>query len=192
MSSFLPRGLARRAEPAPGLRIDAVVLAGGFAVTVVVASAAAWIVGWMMAGPARGGATRPVRGAIGPLPTPVAFGVGMATNPAGDRGRVAAWSGVLGIAVAVTGVLAVSTIGASADHLRHTPSLFGVSADFAVNTEVDDPDAAAEAAIGALLADPDVEAVASVLDSRPTPSRRTVRTVRRRPSIPKRCAPSAG
>ena len=87
----------------------------------------------------------------------------MATNPAGDRGRVAAWSGVLGIAVAVTGVLAVSTIGASADHLRHTPSLFGVSADFAVNAEVDDPDAAAEAAIGALLADPDVEAVASVL-----------------------------
>ena len=163
VSSFLPRGLARRAEPAPGLKIDAAVLAGGFAVTVVVASAAAWIVGWMMAGPARGGAARPVRGAIGPLPTPVAFGVGMATNPAGDRGRVAAWSGVLGIAVAVTGVLAVSTIGASADHLRHTPSLFGLSADFAVSAEVDDPDAAAEAAIGALLADPDVEAVASVL-----------------------------
>ena len=163
VSGFLPRGLARRAEPAPGIRIDAVVLAGGFAVTVVVASGAAWIVGWMMAGPARRGTTRPVRGAIGPLPTPVAFGVGMATNPAGDRGRVAAWSGVLGIAVAVAGALAVWTVGASAEHLRHTPSLYGVSADFAVTTEVDDPGAAANAAIGTVLADPDVEAAARVL-----------------------------
>jgi putative ABC transport system permease protein len=51
----------------------------------------------------------------------------------------------------------------SADHLRHTPTLFGVSADFAVNTEVDDPQAAASAAVDAALADPDIEAVASLL-----------------------------
>jgi ABC-type lipoprotein release transport system permease subunit len=162
-STLLPRGLARRAEPNPGIRIDAAVLAGGFVATVLIAVAVAVGVGWMTAGPGRGVAPRPVRGAIGPLPLPVAFGVGMATNPAGDRGRVAAWSGVLGIAVAVTGVLVVSTIGASADHLRHTPALFGVSADFAVSTETDDPDAAAAAAIGTVLADPDIEAVASAL-----------------------------
>jgi putative ABC transport system permease protein len=163
-SPFLPRGLARRAEPAPGFRIDAAVLAGGFVATVLIASAAAWVVGWVLAAPARRAAPRPVRGAIGPLPPHVALGVRMATNPAGDRGRAAAWSGVLGVALAVAGLLAVATLGASADHLRHTPALFGVSADLAVNTEVDDPGAAASSALDATLADPDIEAVASVLE----------------------------
>jgi putative ABC transport system permease protein len=48
--------------------------------------------------------------------------------------------------------------------LRHTPALFGVSANFAVNTEADDPAAAAGAAVDAALADPDIEAVARVLE----------------------------
>jgi ABC-type lipoprotein release transport system permease subunit len=162
-SPFLPRGLAQRAEPDPGIKLDAAVLAGGFVATVLIASAASWAVGWMLAVPARGGARRPVRGAIGPLPPHVAVGVRMATNPAGDRARVAAWSGVLGIALAITGALAVWTVVASADHLRNTPTLFGVSADLAVNTEADDPRAAADAAVSAALADPEIEAVASVL-----------------------------
>jgi ABC-type lipoprotein release transport system permease subunit len=162
-SSFLPRGLAQRAEPDPGIRIDAAVLAGGFAATVLIAAAAAWAVGWILALPARQAATRPVRGAIGRLPPHVAFGVRMATNPAGDRARAAAWSSVLAIGLAVTGALTVWTVVTSADHLRHTPTLFGVSADFAVNTEVDDPQAAASAAVDAALDDPDIEAVASAL-----------------------------
>jgi ABC-type lipoprotein release transport system permease subunit len=161
-SSFLPRGLARQAEPDPGIRLDVAVLAGGFLATVLIASAAAWAVGWMLAVPARRDAQRPVRGALGPLPPQIAFGVRLAVNPAGDRARAAAWSGVLGIALAVTGAMAVWTVATSADHLRHTPRLFGVSADFAVNTEVDDPQAAASAAVDAALADPDIEAVASV------------------------------
>src|SRR5918996_73501 len=162
-SSFLPRGLAQRAEPDPGIRLDAAVLAGGFVATVLIATAAGWAVGWILALPARQAATRPVRGTIGRLPPHVAFGVRMATNPAGDRARAAAWSSVLAIALAVTGALTVWTVVTSADHLRHTPTLFGVSADFAVNTEVDDPQAAANAAVDAALHDPDVEAVASVL-----------------------------
>ena len=97
---------------------------------------------------------------------------GMATNPAGDRGRVAAWSGVVGVAVAVTGALAVWTVGASAEHLRHTPSLFGVSADFAVTTEVDDPDAAAEAAIGTSSPTPTSRPSPVCCDSRIRPRRR--------------------
>jgi ABC-type lipoprotein release transport system permease subunit len=161
-SSFLPRGLARQAEPDPGVRLDVAVLAGGFLVTVLIASAAAWAVGWMPSAPARRDGQRPVRGALGVLPPHVAFGVRMAVNPAGDRARVAAWSGVLGIALAVTGATAVWTVVASADHLRHTPRLFGVSADVGVNTEVDDPRAVASAAVDAALADPDIEAVASV------------------------------
>jgi ABC-type lipoprotein release transport system permease subunit len=161
-SSFLPRGLARQAEPDPGIRLDVAVLAGGFLATVLIASAAAWAVGWMLAVPARRDAQRPVRGALGPLPPQIAFGVRLAVNPAGDRARAAAWSGVLGIALAVTGAMAVWTVATSAHHLRHTPRLFGVSADFAVNTEVDDPQAAASAAVDAALADPDIEAVASV------------------------------
>jgi putative ABC transport system permease protein len=87
----------------------------------------------------------------------------MAVNPAGDRSRAAAWSGVLGIALAVAGALAVWTVDASVDHLRQTPTLFGVSADLAVNTEVDDPQAVAGTAVDVALADPDIEAVASVL-----------------------------
>ena len=162
-SSLLPRGLAQRAEPDPGIRLDVAVLAGGFAATVLIATAAAWAVGWILALPARQAATRPVRGAIGRLPPHVAFGVRMATNPAGDRGRAAAWSSVLAIAFAVTGALTVWTVVSSSDHLRHTPTLFGVSADFAVNTEVDDPQAAASAAVDAALHDPDIEAVASML-----------------------------
>jgi ABC-type lipoprotein release transport system permease subunit len=161
-SSFLPRGLARQAEPDPGVRLDVAVLAGGFLATVLIASVAAWAVGWMLAVPARRDVQRPVRGPLGPLPPHIAFGVRLAVNPAGDRARAAAWSGVLGIALAVTGAMAVWTVAASADHLRQTPRLFGVSADFAVNTEVDDPQAAASAAVDAALADPDIEAVASV------------------------------
>jgi hypothetical protein len=160
-SSFLPRGLARRAEPDPGIRIDAAVLADGFAVTVLIALAAAWTVGWMFALPARQGARRSVRGPIGPLPPHVAFGVRMAINPAGDRWRGAAWSGVVGVALAVTGALAVWTVVASADHLRNTPELFGVSADLAV--ELGDQQARADAAVAAALADSGIEAVASVL-----------------------------
>jgi ABC-type lipoprotein release transport system permease subunit len=160
-SSFLPRGLARRAEPNPGIRVDAAVLAGGFAVTVLIALAVAWTVGWMFALPARQGARRSVRGAIGPLPPHVAFGVRMAINPAGDRWRGAAWSGVVGVALAVTGALAVWTVVASADHLRNTPELFGVSADLAV--ELGEQQARADAAVAAALADSDIEAVASVL-----------------------------
>jgi ABC-type lipoprotein release transport system permease subunit len=162
-SRFLPRGLAQRAEPDPGIRVDAAVLAGGFVATVLIASAAAWTVGWMLALPARQRARRPVRGPLGPLPPQVAFGLRMAINPAGDRWRAAAWSGVVGVALAVTGALAVWTVVASADHLRNTPALFGVSADLAVNTEVDDPQVAADAAVGAALADSEIEAVASVL-----------------------------
>ena len=161
-SSFLPRGLARRAEPDPGIRVDAAVLAGGFAVTVLIGLAAAWTVGWMFALPARQGARRSVRGAIGPLPPHVAFGVRMAINPAGDRWRGAAWSGVIGVALAVTGALAVWTVVASADHLRNTPELFGVSAELAVETDGDDPQVA-DAAVTAALADSGIEAVASVL-----------------------------
>jgi ABC-type lipoprotein release transport system permease subunit len=162
-SSFLPRGLARQAEPDPGIRLDAAVLAGGFLATVLVALAAAWVVGWVAAAPDRRRTRRQARGAIGPLPPHVALGLRMAANPAGDGARAASWSGVLGVALAVTGALAVWTVVASADHLRHTPTLFGVSADFAVNTEVDDPEAAASAAVDAALADRDIEAVASVL-----------------------------
>jgi ABC-type lipoprotein release transport system permease subunit len=161
-SSFLPRGLARRAEPDPGIRIDAAVLAGGFAVTVLIGLAAAWTVGWLFALPARQGARRSVRGAIGPLPPHVAFGVRMAINPAADRWRGAAWSGVVGVALAVTGALAVWTVVASVDHLRNTPELFGVSADLAVETDGDDP-RVADAAVAAALADSGIEAVASVL-----------------------------
>jgi ABC-type lipoprotein release transport system permease subunit len=162
-SSFLPRGLARQAEPDPGIRLDPAVLAGGFLATVLVATAAAWAVGWVAAVPARRRGQRRARGAIGPFPPHVALGLRMAANPAGDGARAATWSGVLGIALAVTGALAVWTVVASADHLRHTPTLFGVSADFAVDTEVDDPEAAAGAAVDAARADPDIEAVASVL-----------------------------
>ncbi|HEX2562795.1 MAG TPA: FtsX-like permease family protein, partial [Acidimicrobiales bacterium] len=161
-SSFLPRGLARRAEPDPGIRVDAAVLVGGFAVTVLLGLAAAWTVGWMFALRARQGVRRSVRGAIGPLPPHVAFGVRMAINPAGDRWRGAAWSGVVGVALAVTGALAVWTVVASANHLRHTPELFGVSADLVVDTEVDDPQVA-DVAVAAALADSGIEAVASVL-----------------------------
>jgi ABC-type lipoprotein release transport system permease subunit len=162
-SSFLPRGLARRAEPDPGIRVDAAVLAGGFVVTVLFACAAAWTVGWMFALPARQRARRSVRGAIGPLPPPqVAFGVRMALDPAGDRGRATALSGVVGVALAVTGALAVGTVVASADHLRNTPELFGVSADLAVGTEDGGP-GMADAAVVAALANSDVEAVARVL-----------------------------
>jgi ABC-type lipoprotein release transport system permease subunit len=162
-SSLLPRGLAVRAEPDPGVRVDAAVLAGGFVATVLIAAAVAWAVGWVLAEPARREVQRPVRGAVGRLPLRVAFGVRMASNPAGDRLRLAVWSGVLGVALAITGAITVWTVVTSANHLRHTPRLFGVSADLGVNTEVDDPEAVAAPAIEAALGDPDIEAVASVL-----------------------------
>ena len=162
-SSSLPRGLASQAEPDPGIRLDAAVLAAGFLSTVLVASAAAAALGWTVTLPVRHHTPRRVRGAIRLFPPHVALGLRMAANPGGDGARAATWSGVLGIALAVTGGLAVWTVVTSADNLRHSPTLFGVSADLAADTEVDDPDAAARAAVDAALADPDIEAVASVL-----------------------------
>ena len=161
-SSFLPRGLARRAEPDPGIRVDAAVLAGGLAVTMLIALAAAWTV----AGCPPCQRARVLDGrfvAIGAFATlHLALGVRMAVDPAGGRGRGPAWSGVVGVAVAVTGALAVWTVVASADHLRNTPKLFGVSADLAVETEEDGPQVA-DTAVAAALASSGIDAVASVL-----------------------------
>jgi ABC-type lipoprotein release transport system permease subunit len=162
-SSFLPRGLARRAEPDPGIRIDAAVLTGGFAASMLIALPVALTLAWMFALPGRREARRSVRSAIRLLRPPhVTFGLRMAVDPTGDRGRHAPWLAVVGVAVAVTGALAVWTVIASADHLRNTPKLFGVSADLALETDGEPPDVADEA-VAAALADSDIEAVASVL-----------------------------
>ena len=80
----------------------------------------------------------------------------MADDPAGGRVRGPAWSGVVGVAVAVTAALAVWTV-VSPDYLRNTPKLFGVSADLAVETEEDGPQVA-DTAVAAALASSGIDA----------------------------------
>jgi hypothetical protein len=114
-SRWMPRGLARRFEPHPGVRFDAVVVAGAALLAVAVIArilTAAWL------GTRGTGATRRsgrVTRLTAPLPPPVAMGAGMAAS------RPTVLAGV----AAVAGVVATLTFAAALNRLAAHPELSG-------------------------------------------------------------------
>jgi ABC-type lipoprotein release transport system permease subunit len=139
LSPLTPVGLARTAEPHPGLSADAVALGlGALATVALVVAAGAWPA-WRAAAHAVGVAPTPSGQARPSLvadamsraggPLPVTTGVRLALEPGRGRTAVPVRSTVTG---AVIGVVALATalgFDASLNHLLGTPRLYGVTWD---------------------------------------------------------------
>jgi ABC-type lipoprotein release transport system permease subunit len=159
VSGLFPRGIAREAEPQPGLRVDAVALAAGALATFVVVAAVLWIVALLDAR-----SPRPVRpgrsllsGALLARPS-MWLGASFATSPVG-RGRrlpLVAGTAMLGVALGVGALFVVATIESSRTHLESSPRLYGSPTGFVMptNGQVGIPEA-----IAAVLATDGVDAL---------------------------------
>jgi hypothetical protein len=132
-SALMPIGLARRAEPDPGPRIDVLVLAAGVAAALVVAALLSAIVATLADRrsarfePSRSGIAAAVAAAGAPLV--VTTGAQLALVRGRGARAIPARAAVLGVTVAMVGVLAAATFSASSSHLRSSPHLFGWSWD---------------------------------------------------------------
>ena len=158
LSPLLPRGLARRAEPDPGVRVDAFVLASGAVTLAVVLAGLAIAASWLTSRPdptAPGRAPRraelvsKLAAALPPVP---GLGTRFAFDRGAHRGPVVGLAGVVGAALLVGGLIGVSTIERSRDHLLDDTRLFG--ATWELDMEFDDPSAIG--VVRQLAADADV------------------------------------
>jgi ABC-type lipoprotein release transport system permease subunit len=130
LSPLLPFGIARRAEPHPGVHADwFVLLLGALFVLVFVAG-----VGLAAAiRSARAEAPRDVRPrrsladlvGIARVRPAIATGVRMAVDPGRDDRAVPVRSAAVGAALGVLGVTAVLVFSASFEHVANTPRLYG-------------------------------------------------------------------
>jgi len=150
LSPLSPIGVARTAEPDPGVAVDVEVLLLGAAAVVlavlVLSVASAW---WYTR--ARDGARDSsehlsrVAAWLRSVGSPVvaSTGVRMALEPGRGRTAVPVRTTVLGTALAIASVFAATTFAASLDHLVSTPRLYGWSWDASINTgETDAQDGA--------------------------------------------------
>ena len=136
LSPLTPFGLARRAEIHPGVAVNVAVLAVGFAGIVVVVLGSAVLSAWRASRARTGRLGRsPVRpssvsrlggSSLGPVAT---AGVAMAFE---RRRGIGPRTAVVGMALAVAGVTASITVGASMHHLVDTPSEQGWNWDVIV------------------------------------------------------------
>jgi len=139
LSPLTPIGLARTAEPAPGLAVDAVALTLGGALTVLLVALAGSWPAWRMAASAGrrplgvSGQARPsgVAEALSRLsaPVPVTAGMRLALDPGQGRTAVPVRSTFTGAIVGVAALATALVFGASLDHLLQTPSLYGITWD---------------------------------------------------------------
>jgi hypothetical protein len=171
-SAFMPFGLAGRAEPDPGLHVDAPVLVVGAVATAIVVGAtiAVAAVGIARRSGAREPAGRPsalARAVPSGLPIGAICGLDLALGTGRGGVRAANRAAAVGVALATTAGVGALVLGASIDHLFATPATYGWSWDLTV---LDDT---AEV----LADDPAVESVALVeaapisLDGRPVVTR---------------------
>ena len=144
-SSLMPIGLARKAEPNPGIDVDVLVLGIGALLLVLLLGASAAF-----------GARRSTRiGLAGSAPTlrrPAAslfasgyfapssqLGVAMALDPGEGRTSVPVRSAIVGAAFGVAGVVAAVTFGAGLDGLVEDPTSSGWNWTLAPDVDEDDP-----------------------------------------------------
>ena len=136
-SPLMPIGIARRAEPSPGIDVDLPVLGLVTVATLVVLMAAATASAWRMTRPTpsasaavpdnlRGrrsaGAATAARAGWSPS---AVLGIAMALEPGRGRTAVPVRSALVGAVAGVAGVVAALTFGASLDHLVSTPAAYG-------------------------------------------------------------------
>ena len=146
LSPLFPIGLARTAEPDPGVDVDTPVVvlgaAGVLLVTVVVTGVAGWLSDrWHRPATAReaspgrapGGAAVARRlGSAAPGPVAMA-GTTLAANQRGTA------SAVVGIGLGLLTVVGILTFAASLDRLRDTPALYGWTWDVMVGSDFGEP-----------------------------------------------------
>jgi hypothetical protein len=144
LSPLTPIGLARLAEPSPGMSFDLPVLLFGAAAVVLGAVALvavpAWRTAWH-AGAAQDGETHPsvLAGEATRRVRSPAFGVGlrMALEPGRGRTAVPVRSAILGTTLAIAALVAAMTFWSSLQHLVVTPGLSGFTWDLFVNPPTD-------------------------------------------------------
>jgi ABC-type antimicrobial peptide transport system permease subunit len=137
-SPLFPFGIARRADPDPGLHADWVVIGLGVLVIAAVIATISLIAAWRATRPvtssqvrdARVGARAADLVATSGLPAPIATGVRLAVEPGSGDAIVPVRSALLGLIFGVLGLAAVIVFTASLDHLAATPRLYGWTFDF--------------------------------------------------------------
>jgi hypothetical protein len=173
LSPLTPIGLARLAEPAPGVTVDWPVLALGALVIVAVVGGCAALPAWRaarlpgdplgvmdLAGPLRPSRLAARLGGAAVPPT-VALGVRLALEPGRGRTAVPVRAALAGTVAAVCAVTAAASFGASLAHLAATPPAYGVTWDLSVGSFTSA--ATAEPVAKRLVSHPEVAAAAAML-----------------------------
>jgi hypothetical protein len=138
-SPLMPIGLARQAEPDPGLSFDAVViglgLVGMVLVTLALSAAGAWrptkttlADGAVPSGRSRSSGVAQAMAAAG-LPPSATTGARMALEPGRGRTAVPVRSGLAGVVVGSAGLVAAAVFTTSLAALADTPARYGWSWD---------------------------------------------------------------
>jgi hypothetical protein len=134
-SMLFPFGVARRAEPNPGIDFDWPALIIGFAVIIAVTVTISLVTAMRVTRPAVSVAARPT---VRPsrlaqsarqagLPATTTTGIGFAFEAGRGRAAVPVRSALIGAVVGVAGVAAVLVYGASFDRLVASPARYGWS-----------------------------------------------------------------
>jgi ABC-type lipoprotein release transport system permease subunit len=163
-SAAIPFGLARQAEPDPGLHADWVVLAVGGLLVLLAMVTAGLVAGWRWAAPAVAGG-RPLRQAtavsqlasrlaLAPVPT---TGARFALESGPGPSRISSGQVVVAIAAALAVVFGAFVMRASLHGLQNTPARFGAPWDLQISYP-STPEA--EALVDRLAEDSRVEAAA--------------------------------
>jgi hypothetical protein len=169
LSPVFPIGLARFAEPHPGVDANTAVLVAAFAATVVgVVACAAWPA-WRAVRHGAGSQPTVTRSAglisalaSGVRPVAAAVGLRLALQRGSGRTALPVASTVVTSAVGLAALTAALVFSGSLNHLLSTPQLYGASWDVLVQTiESGDPGQGVTGAIPVVSRDPQVAAWAT-------------------------------
>jgi ABC-type lipoprotein release transport system permease subunit len=160
-SPLTPVGLGRLAEPKPGVRIDAGVLALGFAVFATMATAFGAVAAQRASLPNAYGRRRRRRAALPNLPPALRAGWQTLARPTTRRDAGATRAVLASLCVVIAAASAVLIMLASLSHVRHTPALVGATWDGAFVVDNPPTERHLDAALARAAAIPGVAAVAA-------------------------------
>ena len=170
LSPLFPIGLARLAEPNPGVHVDLLVVLGGAVAVIPVVLSVVALPAWSAArarraapaavkiGPERRSAVADGLARLG-FPPPMVAGVRMALEPGRGEAAVPVRSTLAGATLTVAAIAAALCVGASLQHLVGTPRLYGHAWDATLGSRVS-PDVS-DQVVPRLAANPSLAAVAA-------------------------------